>query len=66
MNHDKDTQSEQAFNLNKKRNKAEKGNDKVKNIDSVETNTEDLKLKNKISVNIHTKPAEEQQFENNS
>ncbi len=66
MNHDKDTQSEQASNLNKKRNKAEKGNDKVKNIDSVETNTEDLKLKNKISVNIHTKPAEEQQFENNS
>jgi len=65
---DKNIHPEQLPNLNQEEHtdKPGKRNYKTKEIDSSEENTKDADLKpsNKISENIHTKPAEEQQFEN--
>ena len=65
---DKNIQSQQKKDLNQKeqQDKRHKRNYKIKETDSSEENTKDvdLKLTNKISKNIHMKPAEEQQFEN--
>ena len=65
---DKNIQSQQKKDLNQKEQhyKRHKRNYKIKETDSFEKNTKDgdLKLTNKISKNIHMKPAEEQQFEN--
>ena len=65
---DKNIQSQQKKDLNQKeqQDKRHKRNYKIKETDSSEENTKDgdLKLTNKISNNIHMKPAEEQQFEN--
>lgn len=65
---DKNIQSQQKKDLNQKeqQDKRHKRNYKIKETDSSEENTKDgdLKLTNKISKNIHMKPAKEQQFEN--
>ena len=65
---DKNIQSQQKKDLNQKeqQDKRHKRNYKIKETGSSEENTKDgdLKLTNKISNNIHMKPAEEQQFEN--
>lgn len=65
---DKNIQSKQESDLNKKEHteKQDKRNCNKKEEVSYEENTEDevLKETQKISENIHDKPAEEQQFEN--
>lgn len=65
---DKNIQSQQKKDLNQEeqQDKRHKRNYKIKETDSSEENTKDgdLKLTNKISKNIHMKPAKEQQFEN--
>ncbi len=65
---DKNIQPQQESNLNQREQaeKRDKRNDKTKEADSYEENVKDgaLKPTNKISKNIHDKPAEEQQFEN--
>ncbi|MDZ4793270.1 MAG: hypothetical protein SGI83_03245 [Bacteroidota bacterium] len=63
----KNMQPQKESDLNKKEHPytQDKRNYKKKEADSSEKNTKDgdLKLTKKISQNIHTKPAEEQQFE---
>jgi hypothetical protein len=65
---DKNIQPQQKEDLNHKEHpeKRDKRNYKTNEVDSSEENTKDgdLKPTNNISVNIHIKPAEEQQFEN--
>ena len=62
----KNIQPEQEAHLDKKKHEGDEANYKTKEADSPELNTkdEDLKPTSKIPENIHTKPAEEQQFEN--
>ncbi len=65
---DKNIQPQDKVNLNQKEHldRRTEINPIVKEADLTEVNTNDggLKLTNKISKNIHIKPAEEQQFEN--
>jgi len=66
MNLNKNIQPEQESDLNQKDHKQDKRNYRTKECISTERDMKegDLKPTNKISENIHTKPAEEQQFEN--
>ena len=66
MNKNKNVQPEQESDLNQKGH-SDKRNDKTKETDFTEPSSKhgDLKPTNKISENIHTLPAEEQQFEGN-
>jgi len=67
---DKNIQPKQESDLNQKQypEKRDEGNYNTKEADLYEENIKDgaLKPTHKISENIHDKPAEEQQFENNS
>lgn len=59
---------EEEFDLNQKKLKRDKRNNKTKEPDTDERETKegDLKSSKEISKNVHIKPAEEQQFENNN
>lgn len=61
-------QQKSGLNLKEHPDKRNKKNYKIKENDSSRRNTKDGELKpiNKISENIHTEPAEEQQFEDNN
>lgn len=65
MKENKNIQPEQEATFNQEEDKLDKENNKTE-ADSYKENTNDgyLKPTKKISENIHTKPAEEQQFEN--
>jgi len=67
MSQNKNIKPHQLFVLNEKEQIRDKSNYKTKETESIEKEMKDgdLNPTNKISENIHTKPAEEQQFENN-
>ena len=68
MNPNKNIQLTQEPDLNQKDHTRAKSNPKTTENDSTEMETKegDLKPTKKISENIHTKPADEQQFESNT
>jgi len=68
MNQNKNIIPDQGSDLNQKEQKRDKVNPQTKEPDLTERDMKDgdLKPTNKISKNVHTKPAEEQQLEDNS
>jgi hypothetical protein len=67
MNQPKNTQPEKEAKINQIKHNQFKRNYTIKENETLETVTKDADLKPTIDIskNVHTTPAEEQQFENN-